>query len=526
MPGTRGALTVRVADGHTDRHVTRHVQGLRFTKVAPGGHQSCSFTMNLPRDTFTDLGPQDRCWIYDARTARPVFDGYLENPTPVDGPRGQSFDVSAVGGMALANDETRALIYVDRDLAGWEKASDSAPSANVETGDFDGVGTGVRVQFVPGQPVGTGSLANVGYYPILRAGMTIGAIKCSFDSGNATAGYVQDFVTDSGSTLTGVRSTSAFPFEAYTDDDFTDGATIIGIRLRRSGLPTNVADDDTWTAVVDLSVVGQRMDRYGDLLLGAAGLVSADSVLAHHVVEDLLGRLLTFCDPSTALIEATTWEIDQLAFPNGEKAATVLGALDLWEPDMLWEIGAAGPNGLHQFNYRAWPTEARYEVSVKDGWRQTGGDVDLCNRILVSWTDANDKTQTTTVTADDLGLVGIGLPVDALGTRVKDADPITLPDGFGSEANAIRIGGEILRDKIQPPKAGTAVVRRPITDRLTGCQVMPWELEPGYVVRVRETGDELRCTQVEYTDDDVASTLTLGRPQLTEQQRVARLDAA
>jgi hypothetical protein len=142
----------------------------------------------------------------------------------------------------------------------------------------------------------------------------------------------------------------------------------------------------------------------------------------------------------------------------------------------------------------------------------------------VNWTDGNGNAQSTPVTAASLGLVGIGLPVDDLGARVKDADPITLPEGKGSAANATRIGGQILTDKINPPKSGTILVRRPIIDQLTGNTVMPWEIEPGYICRVRETGDDLRITQVDYDDDSCSMLLTLGAPVLTDEQRLARLD--
>ena len=69
-------------------------------------------------------------------------------------------------------------------------------------------------------------------------------------------------------------------------------------------------------------------------------------------------------------------------------------------------------------------------------------------------------------------------------------------------------------------------MRRPIVDRLTGNTVMPWELEPGYLARVRETGDELRVTLAGYDDDATAMALTLGTPVLTREQRIARIDAA
>lgn len=528
MSGLKGALTVRVNDGETDRHVTRYCRGLRFTKVADGGHRDMSFTMTLPRNTFSDLGPQDRCYIYDARTTRTIIDGYLENPTPVDGPGGQQFDISAMGGMALANDETRGLIYVDRDLGAFEKATDSAASGAIETGEWitDSTKHRVRTQFAGGAVAATGALASAGNYAFERAVMNLGGVRvATLVSGKTDANWTNELVTASGVVASGTMSTTGGLLEQFVGAaNFPTGTQRFAFRTRRNGAETNVADDTTWADWADCSVIGQRMDRNGVLLTRSDGLVSVTQVLASQVVEDLLGRVLTFCDPSTAQIDATTFGITQLAYPDGVKAAGVLNDLAVFEPDFVWEILESLDNGKHRFNYRAWPTTPRYEVSVKDGWRQTGSDVDLCNRILVSWTDEAGNPKVTTVTAASLGLTGIGLPVDALGSRVKDADPVTLPEGKGSAANATRVGGQILTDKVNPPKSGTVTVRRPIVDLLTGNHVMPWEIEPGYLCRVRETGDDLRVTQVDYSDDDVSSVLTLGRPVLTVDQRVARLN--
>jgi hypothetical protein len=526
MPGLRGALAVRVNDGQSDRLVTRYCRSLKFTKVAPGGHRSINFTMVLPRNTFSDLGPDDKVYVYDARSGKTVIEGYLENPSPIDGPNGQQYNVSAVGGMALASDETRALIYIDQTLDQWTKANDSAPSANVETGNMVAAGLGGRVQFQSGQPLVTGSIANLGYYGIQRAGMTIGAINFTWQGGKTDANYFQELVTSSGTTIGGGMSTTPGSLAAFVVTDFIAGANVVGFRLRRVGVATNVADDTTWMSIINLSILGQRMNRNGTLLTAAAGLVSATQVLASQVVEDLLGRLLTFCDPTSAQVDATTFGITQLAWPDGIKAADVLTQLSVFESGYLWEILESFDSGKHRFNYRAWPTTPRYEISVRDGWQQTGSDVDLCNRILVTWTDATGATQVTTVTASSLGLVGLGYPVDQLGSRIKDADPITLPEGFGSSANATRVGGQILTDKINPPRAGTAVVRRPIIDQVTGNTVMPWEIEPGYLCRVRELGDELRITQADYDDDSCSTTLTLGRPLLTNEQLLAQLARA
>lgn len=531
MPGLNGALTLRINDGHTDRHVTRYASGLKFTKVAPGGHQSIDYHLDLPRNTFTNLGPADQCWLYDARTGRTIFGaGYLENPTPVDGPDGQSYDITAQGGMARANDETRALIYVDQSLDNWTQDPTSYSGATVGSND-----PGLRIQLPGGAVLATSAAAIAANTMFNRAGMGLGAITASIIGGKTDTGYAVGLSTDSGYSAyigdtTPKLSTATNPATKWVGTDFA-ASSIANLFLQRIGGPTNVADDTTWAQLNSLAVAGQRMTPTGALLTGAAGLGSANSVQAYQVASDLLGRLLTFCDPGTAQIDVTTFAIDQLAYPDGTKAAGVLADLALFEPDFLDEILETLPNGLHRFNYRAWPTTPRYVVSVRDGWRQTGSDSDLCNRIAVSWNGplavANrSDAQVTVITAASLGLVGLGYPVDALGTRVKDADPETLPDGHGSLANALQIGGGILRDKINPPLAGTITVRRRIVDLLTGHDVEPWEIEPGYLCRVRELGQDLRISQVDYDDDSVSMLLTLGRPPLTPEQRIARLAAA
>jgi hypothetical protein len=534
MPGLRGDLEVRINDGVNDRVVTRYCRGLKFTKTAPGGHASLSFTLNLPQSMFNDLSPQDRVYVYDARTVRTVWEGYLENPTPVDGPDGQQFDISAVGGMALASDETRALIYVDQTLDGWSEVKYGGAHPDGTAGQYndpDSSITGLRTQLQRGLVLATNDVAAIDYRAIDRAGMQLAGVRTITQSGKTDANYraqFYDFIgggTNIGDTFQ--MSTTAIDQTQWIGVSIASGATKFLLQLARTGGATTVGDDTTWTNFTGVSVLGRRMDRNGTLLTTAAAHGStALTVLASQVVEDLLGRLLTMCDADTAQVDVTAYTIDQLAWPDGAKAADVLNALSVYEPDFLWEILETLENGKHRFGYRAWPTAPRYEFTDLDGFQQRGSDLDLCNRILVSWTDSAGNQQVTAVTAASLGLTGKGYPVDQLGNRVKDADPISLPDKLGSSANATRIGGQILTDKVNPPKGGSVVVRRPIWDHLLGGWVMPWELEPGYLGTVRETGDVLRITEADYDDDTCSTVLALGTPVLTTEQRVAALDRA
>lgn len=515
----RGSLSVRINDGYRSRNVTASVAGLKFRKTAPGGHHSASMQITLPHDAFTDLGPADKVFIYDARTAGTVWEGYTEDPGVTDGPVGQSYDLSAMGGVVLLADESQQLLYIDRDLA-WEKYTLSAASATADQGaDPAGVDSrpGLHMGFNPGQPVGTNGQANMGYNRAREAGVQIGAVRVTVKSGKIDAGYANQLAARGGASSdiaigSGI-STTATSGVYFVGTHLPLGTNAVALNLIRTGAPTNVADDNTWSWYTDVAVAVRRMDRYGTLAADAAAMATSEYVRADWVVEDLLGRALPMLDPATAVVDATTAQIDQLAYPDGATARQVLDDLGLWEPDYVWEVLESNTIGLHRFNYRAWPATPRYEISTRDGYSAPGGEVDLCNRVSVYWTDAQGRSQSTIVTS----------VVEALGGRTRDAEPITLPAGLGSAANAARIGAQVLASKSGRARAASAKVRRPIIDHLTHSTVMPWEIEPGYMVRVRETGEDLRLTEMEYDDDECATTLTLGEPVLSTEQRVARL---
>jgi hypothetical protein len=189
----------------------------------------------------------------------------------------------------------------------------------------------------------------------------------------------------------------------------------------------------------------------------------------------------------------------------------------MYEPNHLWEILESGPNGLHRFNFRRWPTTVRYEVSTRDGYSAPGSDTDLCNRVAVDWVDKLGKQQSVTRSSSVPALDQATPPI------LRHAEKVTLPEGRGSLANAQRIGDQVLASLSGREKAATVTVRRPIMDSLRGRLVQPWEIEPGYLARVRETGDVLRLTEVDYDDDDASAVLTLGTPVMTVEQRIQRL---
>lgn len=529
----RGELAVRINDGTTDRHVTRYVRGLRFTKAAPGGFHSASLELNLPQATFNDLGPADKVFVYDAATGKTLWEGFTQNPGAVDGAAGQRFDLSAIGTSVLATDEARGAIYIDRRLDPWFQSNAGASvasgsaQATEDPATSGNLGQVIKTQLNPGVPITTGGWVGMAYHQLGAVGMEFGAMFITTRSGMTDTNYRTELVTP----LTffqigpaGTINTTATSENRWVDAGGPNppaGTTVFLLRLRRAaGGATNITVDTLYSIFGNLAVLGRRMDRFGTLVVsqfGAGGGMKSNTyVQADWVVEDLLGRVLTFCDKNASTIEATTFQIDQLAYPEAVNARRILEDLAGFEPDFLWELLHSTPSG-YVFNYRAWPTNARYEISTADGYNKTGGDVDLCNRIAVTWTDPQGRKQVEVVTAT--------VPELDVTSRIRDADPVELSPGNSSSDNAVRYGQEILAAKNTGPKSATARLGRPVMDLLSGSRVQPWEIEPGYMVRVRESGDLLRLTEMEYVDDDGAAILQLGLPTPTVEERLAGISA-
>lgn len=528
---------VRINDGRTDRHVTAYVTSLRYKKTSPMGFHSAQITLNIDPREFTDLGAGDKIYVYSP-TGRVRWEGFIDNPGRRDSDGGKLLEITAMGTGMITSDQARGLVYIDQSLADWSQykgnaaSGVSAPSSSAGTSD-DPTGSGVQgllCQLNPGQPIGTNTVAQVEYFTIARAGMEWGACRVITRSGKADAGYNVEMVYSGPSIAAGwialqtALVTSASAANRYTGagaGNPPDGTDAIRFRLKRTAGVGNVPDDNTWTFFANITMLGRRMTRDGVLVSGTAGMVTNLYVRADWVVEDLVGRMLaTLVDPYAVTIDETGWQIDQFAFADGASMRQVLDALAVFEPDFLWEVLESTPRG-YRFGYRAWPTEARYEISTRDGYDAPGSDYDLCNRVTVRWTDETGTSRVTIRTASAAQYPALS-SLEEQG-RVKDAETITLPEGKGSLANAQRAGDLVLADKANPPKSATAVVTRPILDLLTGAWVDPCDIEAGHLVRVRELGDVLRLTEVDV--DAIANTaqLQLGTPVLTEEQRFVKL---
>lgn len=519
-----GDLSVRISTPTIDRYITSKVSGLSFHKVASGGHVDAQMQVNAPRSAFPDLGPDCKIWIYN-RLGRTVWEGFANNPGSTFAEVGESFDLSALGISTLLTDMAQPVLYRDTSYDSWAPTGSATPSANAQVTTLpDGSDVALAGQpcmllgFTPGQPLGNNAgKSTMGYAASLAPGQLFGAVFLRHDAGQNATDYKMQIYMGVGNTFynASLSGTSAST-TGVLGTDYTVGDSLV-VALTHTGAATNVSTtvDTLWLSWQVLGILGSL--RNADGIEQAPPRVTY--LLASEVVADASYRFLgTQVDPNRVSIAATTYQIDQLAYPSPTRMQAILDDLAVWEPGMTYEVTPSDGSGRYGFAYRPWDDGRgpRYEISIRDrrtGFTQPGSDADLCNRVAVSWTDITGKAQTTVVTST----------VPALGTRVRDADPVTLPAGRGSAANATRLGQSVLAATSTPPSAATATINRRIRDLCSGRMVDPWDIEPGYLVHVRETGQDLRLTEMSYDHDDRSATLTLGDPVYDTDQIVAAL---
>lgn len=529
---------VTIYDGIRHRLVTKHVSGLSFTRSAPGGYTLASFTLDLPRSAFDDLGAADRLYLTCPRTGAMLWEGWLENPGPRDGLDGQAWKVSAVGNAVLASDVSAPMLYADRDLAQWRIEGDLTVPQGAQAGQSPdptgATGEGVLAIFPMGMEVKTTHEARAGYARAREMGVQVLAIRFVVKSATTSNDYQAFLGWRGGSSgSVDVGTTGIMPTPVTVTRVSGAGAgnpaspiDLFTLGIRREGPDVaSVPNNQAWSFFSDISVIGRRLRKDGTPTTNAdlAPGTGAQGVYAHEVAADVVARLLPMVGATVAYIEAPmdlsqSTLIDQLVYDQGVTAQQVLEDLMVFEPDWLYEVlSTVGSSGV-RFLWRPWPTEARYELRMTtDSVDLPGGGDEVCNRIKVVWTDARGVERTTIVTADMPALTAAG--------RTRDADSITLREGTGSASNALRAGQAALAAINAQNVAGTATVGRRLVDRQTGHTVEPHEIEPGSIARIRELGIDVRVTRTEYDDDGGLMVLTLNKPRPTSDEVVAQISS-
>jgi hypothetical protein len=475
-------LTVHLRTARTARHIERDLRSLSFRSVAPGGFASAQFSLDRP----LALSPDEIAYyadvdIYDARNGNTVWCGRLEDPGRGVGSDGQVWDLAAVGPSAHAQDRTVPLIYVDRILTNFfpsrlaSTTTRDGAASEVDEYTPDSTINAITMRFVDGIATPTNGTYTVRYPGLRQAGLKLARFDYRHIEGRTHASLLVRAVVQPSNAV--VRSetfstSETAPSPKVMTTDFATTNDVLEMQIRWTGAAGNIfASGVTWSEVGGLYIQCQRLDKSG-ATVGASGY-TAHSVLAHQIVEDLLGRLLTEFDGANATVATNTYAIDHLSYPDGVTPAKVLDDLMMYEPGYFWQATTRNSAGKYKFEWKAWPTTVRYEADVSDGYSSTGSADGLYNAVTVRWRDSRGWIQTTRRTAT---VAQLAFTRDAF---------LDLGDEVSSPTNADQAGDQFLAEHAIPPNAGTLTVARPIYDHDRGMRIMPWEIRPGNLIRVR-----------------------------------------
>lgn len=533
-------LSVRVGG----RDITERLADLTFREVANGGYASASLPLLAPLDVQPDyIGDYVPVVVYDNRTGLTVWEGSLEDPGRSAGSQGSSYDLTAIGPSGHTLDNKVPLIYVDRRMDLWDRVENVTPGGQFgvsgnPSSPADSTERFLVFQFPNGQPLVTNSRVVARYSQLQYAGQKLARYDYSFDAGRTVASLKTESLVRKDGTTAGPPAAQTPRSDSWNTagvaasprvigTDWTAGHNTLDIRIIWTGAASAIGDDITWSAVASPVVVGTRFDAAGTELVTGASYTTS-TVLASQVFADLLGRLLPRFDGANAVIQATTFPIEQLAYEDGATPQDIINDLLGFEPDYRW--GAYETNlatGKHRVEWVAWPTTVRYEAEILDGYSGPGSSDGLYDRVTVRWRDKGGRPQSTQRSTSVPALTAAG--------RSPRTGWIDIGDSTLTQAQ--RAGDQWLLEHSVRPNQGSLTVARPLVDLVTGRTVMPWEIKAGELIRVRGVQPRIdalnasdrdgvtvfRIVSREYRAREASAVLELDAPARTMARLVAEL---
>lgn len=525
-------LAVRVGD----RHITQQVQSLAFRKEAVGGVRSITFNLARSLTDLNGLDPLAKVYVYDTRNASTVAQARFADPGRTADSNGQRWDCVAFGPTQHAADVTQPRVFIERGLSdGWQQVEPGPPWPSAGSSQRPNAGAtasqGVLGQFGSGESIVPDSRTVYRYNRIWQTGQQLAYIGANWVAGmtdplwqvEMITGYDGSFSTvaaGTGATMVGASQGAA------VDTHFLYGHNTVALRLRWVGAPTTTGND-TWAFWQDVVIEAVRMNKAGvPISAGYTGGTTADKIVA-----DILGSgFMPQVDSANATIATNATNISQLSYPSGVTAEQILADMMRLEPAYRWYTGPDITGNGYQFRWEPWPTTVRYEATLDDGGNFPLSTQDLYNRVSVSWVDQSGAQRMTYAS----GAVPI-LDKNGLFRRAF----IDLGSELGSDAQATAAGVNFLAQHKVPKNSGSLTIARPIRDVILGCDVQPWEIEAGELVRIRgveaypdalNTGaydgaSVFRIYAVDYNSEGNAASLSLDAdPHTTEDALVTLLN--
>lgn len=475
-------LTVRLRTSRRDSDITAQLRDLEFRSAIPGGYASCTMSLNRPLDIQPgEIDYYAGVFVYDGRSGITVWEGRLEDPGRTAGDAGEVWSLAAVGPAAHASDQAVALIYVDTDQSRWVRSKYATSNGLTETGEVDQDTPALVLRANESATIALTWIADFIYRPLMDTGQKLARVQTDHIEGVSSSLYQVgmynriDSAGSPGPTDTDNWSTTAGSMAAtYGSSNWVDGQNVVSLRAFRQTSTTGAAVD-VYSQMYHVVVRAALLNADGSAL--TTSLYTVATVSPAEVVADLLGRILTKFDGANASINSSGVGIAQLAYPDPVTPAQILDDLAVFDPAYYWAAWETNPvTGRYRFEYKPWPTTVRYEASADDGFDSPGSAVDLYNSVIVRWTDAQGRIRNTVRTSAVQQLTDAGLTRQAF---------IDMSNELGTAVTAQRAGDNFLAEHAHPPNAGTLTVARPLLDNVTGRMVQPWEIVPGYLIRVQ-----------------------------------------
>jgi hypothetical protein len=475
------AVWTETSHGYFD--LSGQVYDLQFRSEAPGGFASATFTLARPLDVPGDeIEYYAPVYVFDTRTGETAWEGRQEDPGRSAGDTAGAYRMTAMGPSARTHDRIEPVVYCDRGPANWVLGAGTAKYIRVDLGGQTEAGGLVNMKAEVGATWAIGDAAGITYTKVAECGQTLARVRADWDTGLTNANSEVQLLTSVDGAAGTVRNSATWN---------TAGGLLVASRGAGSDIPigqnwaflrvirpavAGTGGDTVWAEFILPVVRGILKDVSGNDITG--NVYSSSSVLAHEVVKDVLGRLLSAVfDGPNAVIATTSYAINHLVYLDGADAQKIFDDLALLEPGYYWAAWESGWGfAKTRFEYVAWPTSTvRYEVDLTD-IDAPAAAADLFDGVRVRYRDTNGTVQLPKFTQTVAELVRAGF------SRTGFLD---LGDEPGSTANAVQAAAGFLAEHKFPPNAGRLSVDRPVADLELGRYIDPWEIRPGHLITVR-----------------------------------------
>lgn len=480
-------LAVRVKNARYDGLITGYLHGApTFTKTDPGGFRSGSFTIDQRLAHRSDIiQPYSRVYFYNKRNGDTVFEGDITHPGRSTGSEGALLEVTVDGGAERLNDWSGARIFIDRDMQAWTKIQSTSISATtVSVGDDRGGsgGDALTLAFPESTHVELNYRVEAIYTRIIEATQQLGAFNYAWDGGQTSGSpgwQVRGLVTPPSTVARSqtLSTTASGGSIATVGGSIPVGANVAILQLIwTGGSSSTAAVDNTWVSILRPIITARLKLKDGTYKTGASYI---DTLTAVDVWHDLLGDVLagSFDGPNAQLDAGTGYGIRHLSFPDGVTPAQVAEELMKVEPACTYIVGPSTP-GVDKFSFKwiARSTQVRYELNV---WtdEHVGGiqAVEQYNEAVVRWKSPTGNPRMTVDTQ-------VIPEMDAVGRTRRFFQDLT--DTLSDSDNAAQANATVLTNHRYPLNGGRVTVSREVVDLFTGRRVQPYEIEPGYMVRL------------------------------------------